>query len=216
MATPNNNSSSGEPDTLPCDYCNHHLAVIFCRADSAKLCLFCDHHVHAANALSGKHLRSQICDGCRSAPVSVRCATDNLVLCRDCDWDAHGVCSVSASHDRTPIKGFTGCPSPLDLASTWGLDLNQQPKNIPSTFSISKSKSLAAAGAEILGKHYHTVQLENSSLKPPLHIYLHLWNLAATNLPDSRIQKEEAVITAWDNMQNAKVEHQSGNWTCVW
>ncbi|KAK9060153.1 hypothetical protein SSX86_020857 [Deinandra increscens subsp. villosa] len=130
MATPN--SSSGDPDALPCDYCNHHIAVIFCRADSAKLCLFCDHHVHAANALSGKHLRSQICDGCRSAPVSVLCSTDNLVLCRDCDWDAHGVCSVSAAHDRTPIEGFTGCPSPLDLASSWGLDLNhhnhQQPK----------------------------------------------------------------------------------------
>ncbi|KAK9058261.1 hypothetical protein SSX86_023101 [Deinandra increscens subsp. villosa] len=27
------------------------------------------------------------------------------------------------------------------------------------------------------------------------------------------IQKEEAVITAWENLQNAKVEHQSGNWS---
>ncbi|KAL8224501.1 hypothetical protein R6Q57_019976 [Mikania cordata] len=121
MATNN----PGEDDTQPCDYCNHQIAIIFCRADSAKLCLFCDHHVHAANALSGKHLRSQICDGCRSAPVAVRCATDNLVLCRECDWDAHGVCSVSAKHDRTPIEGFTGCPTPLDLASNWGLDLDQ-------------------------------------------------------------------------------------------
>ncbi|GJV44762.1 zinc finger protein CONSTANS-LIKE 14 [Tanacetum coccineum] len=124
----------------PCDYCNDHIAVIFCRADSAKLCLFCDQHVHAANPLSSKHHRSQICDGCRSAPVSVRCSTDNLVLCRDCDWDAHGSCSVSASHDRTSVDGFTGCPSPLDLAVTWGLDiLNHKKKPIS---NMSKSSDL--------------------------------------------------------------------------
>nr|XP_043632153.1 zinc finger protein CONSTANS-LIKE 15-like isoform X2 [Erigeron canadensis] len=124
--TPNANTNNNGNDvvTLPCDYCNHQTAVIFCRADSAKLCLFCDQHVHAANALSGKHSRSQICDGCRSAPASVLCSTDSLVLCRDCDSDAHGNCAaVSATHDRTPINGYTGCPSPLDLASNWGLDI---------------------------------------------------------------------------------------------
>ncbi|KAK9063560.1 hypothetical protein SSX86_017430 [Deinandra increscens subsp. villosa] len=127
MATPITNPGEQEDTTtLPCDYCNHHLAVIFCRADSAKLCLFCDQLVHSANALSGKHLRSQICDGCRSAPVSVRCSTDNLVLCRDCDSDNHAAFSVSGSHDRTPIEGFTGTPSPVDLASRWGLDLDHQ------------------------------------------------------------------------------------------
>ncbi|KAK1415902.1 hypothetical protein QVD17_31690 [Tagetes erecta] len=129
MATSNNpgdeDDDNTSTNTLPCDYCNHHIALIFCRADSAKLCLLCDHHVHSANALSGKHLRSQICDGCRSAPVSVRCGTDNLVLCKDCDWDAHGVCSVSGEHDRVTVEGFTGCPTPLDLAVNWGLDLDQ-------------------------------------------------------------------------------------------
>ncbi|XP_076884048.1 zinc finger protein CONSTANS-LIKE 15-like [Bidens hawaiensis] len=115
MATPN----------PPCDYCNHHSAVIFCRADSAKLCLLCDYHVHAANALSGKHHRSQICDGCRNSAVSVRCATDNLVLCRDCDSDSHANCTVSAVHDRIPVEGFTGTPSPVDLAASFGLDLDQ-------------------------------------------------------------------------------------------
>ncbi|CAH1433763.1 unnamed protein product [Lactuca virosa] len=122
MGTPNNPGE--EQETLPCDYCHNQIALLFCRADSAKLCLFCDHQVHTANALSGKHLRSQICEGCRSAPVSVRCSTDNLLLCRECDWDAYGLYSASASHDRTPIEGFIGCPSPLELAPTWGLDLN--------------------------------------------------------------------------------------------
>ncbi|GKV50938.1 hypothetical protein SLEP1_g57615 [Rubroshorea leprosula] len=91
-------------------------------ADSAKLCLFCDQHVHSANLLLRKHLRSQICDNCGSEPVAVRCVTDNLVLCQECDWDAHGSCSVSSAHERTPVEGFSGCPSVLELASAWGLD----------------------------------------------------------------------------------------------
>ncbi|GLT48050.1 hypothetical protein SLA2020_216970 [Shorea laevis] len=110
-------------ETVPCDFCNDQIAVLFCRADSAKLCLFCDQHVHSANLLSRKHLRSQICDNCRSEPVAVRCVTDNLVLCQECDWDAHGSCSVSSAHERTPVEGFSGCPSALELASAWGFDL---------------------------------------------------------------------------------------------
>ncbi|PPR90610.1 hypothetical protein GOBAR_AA30068 [Gossypium barbadense] len=111
---------------VPCDFCNEQIAVLYCRADSAKLCLFCDQHVHSANLLSRKHVRSQICDNCSSEPVSVRCSTDNLVLCQECDWDAHGSCSVSAAHDRTLVKGFSGCPSALELASVWGFDLEEK------------------------------------------------------------------------------------------
>lgn len=115
---------------MACDFCSDQVAVLYCRADSAKLCLFCDQHVHSANLLSRKHQRSQICDNCSSEPVSVRCATDNLVLCQECDWDAHGSCSVSASHDRIPVEGFSGCPSALELASLWGIDLEDKKVSI--------------------------------------------------------------------------------------
>ncbi|RXH79943.1 hypothetical protein DVH24_041090 [Malus domestica] len=120
---------SGGVEGVPCDFCSDQPAVLYCRADSAKLCLFCDQHVHSANLLSRKHVRSQICDNCSSEAVSVRCSTDNLVLCQECDWDAHGSCSVTAAHDRTPLEGFSGCPSALELASLLGLDL--QDKNLP-------------------------------------------------------------------------------------
>ncbi|XP_050119687.1 zinc finger protein CONSTANS-LIKE 15-like isoform X2 [Malus sylvestris] len=120
---------SGGVEGVPCDFCSDQPAVLYCRADSAKLCLFCDQHVHSANLLSRKHVRSQICDNCASEAVSVRCSTDNLVLCQECDWDAHGSCSVTAAHDRTPLEGFSGCPSALELASLLGLDL--QDKNLP-------------------------------------------------------------------------------------
>ncbi|OVA17413.1 zinc finger protein [Macleaya cordata] len=117
--------------TTPCDFCSEEIAVLYCRADSAKLCLFCDLHVHSANDLSRKHVRSQICDNCSSEPVSVRCSTDNLLLCQECDWDSHGNCSVSASHERHPVEGFTGCPSGLELASIWGFDLGEKNSLIP-------------------------------------------------------------------------------------
>ncbi|KAK4486047.1 hypothetical protein RD792_008710 [Penstemon davidsonii] len=109
-----------------CDFCSERAAILYCRADSAKLCLSCDQHVHSANALSGKHIRSQICDNCAASPAAVRCATDDLVLCQECDFDAHGEC---AAHDRRPaVEGFSGCPSALDLASSWGLEIIEEEK----------------------------------------------------------------------------------------
>ncbi|KAI3931294.1 hypothetical protein MKX01_040211 [Papaver californicum] len=105
-----------------CDYCNESVAILYCRADSAKLCLSCDYHVHSANDLSKKHIRSQICDLCNSKPVSVRCVHENLVLCPDCDFDSHDI--NSNHHQRCQIEGVVGTPSPLTLAGNWGFDLN--------------------------------------------------------------------------------------------
>lgn len=115
-------------ETVACDFCNERTAVLFCRADTAKLCLPCDHHVHSANLLSRKHVRSQICDNCSREPVSVRCFTDNLVLCQECDWDVHGSCSSAAAHNRSAVEGFSGCPSVSELAAVWGLDLEGKKK----------------------------------------------------------------------------------------
>ncbi|CAH9080289.1 unnamed protein product [Cuscuta europaea] len=126
------NSNHGRGGSVPCDYCTERAAVLHCRADAAKLCLLCDQHVHSANALSRKHVRSQICDGCGSEPVSVRCSTESLVLCQECDWDAHGSCDVSAAHDRDSVEGFSGCPLAMDLAGIWGLEIDEKkPRQIP-------------------------------------------------------------------------------------
>ncbi|XP_057771240.1 zinc finger protein CONSTANS-LIKE 14-like [Salvia miltiorrhiza] len=111
---------------VSCDFCGERQAILYCRADSAKLCLSCDQHVHCANALSKKHLRSQICDNCAAEPASFRCSTDGLVLCQDCDWDAHGSRLVAAAHDRCPIDSFSGCPSAFELAAAWGLEIEEK------------------------------------------------------------------------------------------
>ncbi|KAJ4973967.1 hypothetical protein NE237_007141 [Protea cynaroides] len=142
MVMEKNTKSGGIAERIPCDYCSEEIAILYCRADAAKLCLFCDKLVHSANALSRKHIRSLICESCSSEPASVRCSTDNLVLCQECDWDAHGTCSISASHERSPLEDFSGCPSPLELASIWGFDICGEKKALqppapplPSTMS---------------------------------------------------------------------------------
>ncbi|EFH57544.1 zinc finger (B-box type) family protein [Arabidopsis lyrata subsp. lyrata] len=119
---------STRESVVACEFCGERTAVLFCRADTAKLCLPCDQHVHSANLLSRKHVRSQICDNCSKEPVAVRCFTDNLVLCQDCDWDVHGSCSSSATHERSAVEGFSGCPSVLELAAVWGIDLEGKKK----------------------------------------------------------------------------------------
>ncbi|CAN6485526.1 unnamed protein product [Victoria cruziana] len=115
-----------EKSNAVCDHCNEEGAVLFCRADSARLCLVCDRHVHTANPLSRKHLRAHLCDNCSSQAASVRCVTESLVLCRDCDWDAHGSCAASVNHVRQAIEGFSDCPLARDLGLIWGFDLSDK------------------------------------------------------------------------------------------
>ncbi|GMJ09445.1 B-box domain protein 12 [Hibiscus trionum] len=113
-----------------CHFCNSKPAVLYCSADSASLCLFCDQQVHSANALSLKHVRSQICDGCKAKPASFLCSHDNLMLCHDCDRNSHNAtdCCGSATHQRSPVEGFSGRPSVIQLASLFGFDL--KPKDL--------------------------------------------------------------------------------------
>ncbi|XP_042429706.1 zinc finger protein CONSTANS-LIKE 9-like isoform X1 [Zingiber officinale] len=131
-----------------CEYCGEAPAVLFCRADSARLCVACDRLVHTANTLSQKHVRSLICDNCGAMPAAARCVADGLALCADCDWDSHGGSEDGGGganhrhhhHPVVPIEGFSGCPTALELAVSWGFDLAAskdldhpppQPLNLP-------------------------------------------------------------------------------------
>ncbi|RRT41446.1 hypothetical protein B296_00037452 [Ensete ventricosum] len=114
-----------------CEYCGGAAATLFCRADAARLCVACDHHVHAANALSGKHVRSPICDECGSQPAAARCVVDGRALCPDCDWDSDDGGGGHHDHPKVPIEGFSGCPTALELAASWGFDISSKEANPP-------------------------------------------------------------------------------------
>lgn len=104
-----------------CDFCGESIALLYCRADSAKLCFNCDRQVHSTNQLFTKHTRSLLCDSCDSSPSSIFCSTHSSVLCQNCDWESHSL-SLSPVHDRRPIEGFNGCPSVTELLANFGFD----------------------------------------------------------------------------------------------
>ncbi|CAI9785631.1 unnamed protein product [Fraxinus pennsylvanica] len=114
--------NSTVPDTQDrmCDFCGETKALLYCGADSAKLCLGCDREVHLTNQLFKKHTRSLLCDKCDSSPASIYCCTESLVLCQNCDWEKHD--NFRLTHDRRPIEGFNGCPSVSELMSILGFE----------------------------------------------------------------------------------------------
>ncbi|XP_042472653.1 zinc finger protein CONSTANS-LIKE 14-like isoform X1 [Zingiber officinale] len=120
-----------------CEYCGEAEAMLFCRADSARLCVACDRHVHAANALSQKHVRSPICDNCAAMPAAARYAADALALCADCECDSYGSAEGSHRHSRVSIEGFSGCPTALELSGYWDLDLAAKKSDSSSSLPIN-------------------------------------------------------------------------------
>ncbi|KAK4418184.1 Zinc finger protein CONSTANS-LIKE 13 [Sesamum alatum] len=114
------NYVSGDRSGRLCDFCNESKALLYCRADSARLCFNCDREVHSTNPLFKKHNRSLLCDSCNSSPSSIFCCTESAVLCQNCDWENHN--NFKSIHDRRPIEGFNGCPSVCELLNLLGLE----------------------------------------------------------------------------------------------
>ncbi|XP_073145484.1 putative zinc finger protein At1g68190 [Henckelia pumila] len=105
-----------------CEFCKSLRPIVYCKADSAHLCLSCDAKVHSANALSYRHPRTLVCESCRNRAARVRCFDHQMFMCQSCDAGHH---RVSSQHKKRVIKSYVGCPSAKDLAVLWGFDLNQ-------------------------------------------------------------------------------------------
>lgn len=132
---------------MDCDFCGEGRSTVYCRADSARLCLSCDRHVHAANALSFRHQRTLLCDACNVRPAELRCNVDNVSLCQSCDWDTHGRASVASLHKRHPFACYTGCPSAAELAELWGCDLTDAPSAAGSATTVQVSSAAPRSAA---------------------------------------------------------------------
>ncbi|MBA0815811.1 hypothetical protein Gohar_000543, partial [Gossypium harknessii] len=100
-----------------CDFCREERAVVYCKSDSARLCLSCDGCVHSANLLSCRHVRSLLCEKCNSQSAVVRCLDEKLSLCQDCDGNGNG-CS-SLGHWREALNSYTDCPSLAEFRRIW-------------------------------------------------------------------------------------------------
>ncbi|KAK3019236.1 hypothetical protein RJ639_004680 [Escallonia herrerae] len=89
-----------------CESCKRASASLFCRADSAFLCVGCDAKVHAANKLASRHARVWMCEVCEQAPASVTCKADAAALCVTCDRDIHSANPLALRHERVPVVPF--------------------------------------------------------------------------------------------------------------
>ncbi|KAJ1430163.1 CCT domain [Sesbania bispinosa] len=89
-----------------CDSCKSATATLFCRPDSAFLCLPCDAKIHAANKLASRHPRVSLCEVCEQAPAHVTCKADAAALCLSCDHDIHSANPLARRHERVPVTPF--------------------------------------------------------------------------------------------------------------
>uniref|UniRef100_A0A7N0TAT7 CONSTANS-like protein n=1 Tax=Kalanchoe fedtschenkoi TaxID=63787 RepID=A0A7N0TAT7_KALFE len=89
-----------------CDSCKSATATLFCRNDSAFLCVACDSKIHAANKLASRHARVWMCEVCEQAPAHVTCKADAAALCVTCDRDIHSANPLARRHERLPVVPF--------------------------------------------------------------------------------------------------------------
>ncbi|KAJ4966722.1 hypothetical protein NE237_018571 [Protea cynaroides] len=100
---------------IQCDVCNKEEASLFCSADEAALCHGCDHRVHHANKLAGKHHRFPLlhpsskeaprCDICQERRAFLFCREDRAILCIDCDFSIHTANEHTSKHHRFLLTG---------------------------------------------------------------------------------------------------------------
>ncbi|KAL8250579.1 hypothetical protein R6Q59_034272 [Mikania micrantha] len=124
---------------INCNVCNKDEASVFCPADDAALCAACDHRVHHANNLAGKHHRfsllhpspedSPLCDICKEEKALMFCHQDRAILCKNCDFAIHKVNEHKLNHCRFLLTGVK--LSPVALLSTAGNGVvhEQKPKS---------------------------------------------------------------------------------------
>ncbi|CAI5468592.1 unnamed protein product [Closterium sp. Yama58-4] len=188
-----------------CEYCEKGRATVYCRADSARLCLSCDRVVHSANNLSLRHQRTLLCDGCNLQPAAFRCVDENLSLCIACDSAIHGKLSASQLHRRHAFENFTGCPSAADLAQLWGCELAKPP---PPLLQVHQKHSRPACststGATTSLIASHTTRMSHDDTLPSPD------SGRATRLTSRSVKSSRPLVTPATTMSlTSSVQHPS-------
>ncbi|KAJ0246046.1 Zinc finger protein CONSTANS-LIKE 5 [Hirschfeldia incana] len=100
-----------------CDACKSVSAAVFCRLDSAFLCIACDTSIHSF----ARHERVYLCEVCEQAPAAVTCKADAASLCVTCDSDIHSANPLASRHERVPVESFYDAAVAKLSPSTFGV-----------------------------------------------------------------------------------------------
>ncbi|KAK9115456.1 hypothetical protein Syun_022253 [Stephania yunnanensis] len=143
-----------------CEFCCESRPIVYCKADSARLCLACDSRIHSANALFKRHLRALLCENCGAHPSSIHCLDHRLFACRRCDRKLHSNNNNHHHHTTTTtiMTTYGGCPSAKEFAVLWGFDLNQL--IIPGTHTLDISTQISP------WKTTHSIVQTTTNLNP--------------------------------------------------
>ncbi|KAH9608510.1 hypothetical protein KSS87_020163 [Heliosperma pusillum] len=128
-----------------CDSCKSSTATLYCRADTAYLCLSCDSNIHAANKLASRHSRVWVCEVCEQSPATVTCKADAAHLCPSCDRDIHSANPLARRHDRLPLVPFFDTPS-----------ANNNPDSDSSSAAVAAAAATSAAISKLFGDEYYS------------------------------------------------------------
>ncbi|KAG0572374.1 hypothetical protein KC19_VG089900 [Ceratodon purpureus] len=127
---------------VACDFCGEGQAIVYCRADSARLCLSCDRYVHNANALSQRHSRTLLCHRCYLRPGGVCCASCRSCFCQSCDDNTHNPSMAASQHKRHGLEFFTGCPSATQLAALWDCNDRSESRDVDGPLALFSSSRM--------------------------------------------------------------------------
>ncbi|KAH0937504.1 hypothetical protein HID58_004965 [Brassica napus] len=100
-----------------CDACKSASAAVYCRFDSAFLCITCDTSIHSFT----RHERVYLCEVCEQAPAAVTCKADAASLCVTCDSDIHSANPLASRHERVPVESFFDSAVAKISPSTFGV-----------------------------------------------------------------------------------------------
>ncbi|KAL3845287.1 hypothetical protein ACJIZ3_002690 [Penstemon smallii] len=184
---------------IQCDVCSKDEASVFCLADEAALCAACDHRVHHANKLAGKHQRfslhhplpkqAPVCDICQERRAFLFCQQDRAILCKECDNSIHKANEHTQKHSRFLLTGvklsststlYSPSPSTLQESASSSSNINgtnPTAKSTTTTTTTVVQRADDVAAPESCDKINNPGQLQTSSISEYLIDMLPGWHV---------------------------------------
>ncbi|CAA0831946.1 CONSTANS-like 4 [Striga hermonthica] len=151
-----------------CDSCKAAPSTVFCRADSAFLCLACDANIHAANRLASRHARVWVCEVCEQAPATVSCKADAAALCPACDRDIHSANPLARRHERLPLAPFYDAAAAAKPAQ----DFSEEEAEAASWLLLPNAGDRPEEGEESESREYKSAEYLFTDVDPYLDLDL--------------------------------------------
>lgn len=154
----------------PCDSCKSAASAVFCRPDSAFLCLACDSKIHCANKLASRHERVWICEVCEQAPAAVTCKADAAALCVTCDADIHSANPLARRHERVPVEPFLDSADSIVKSSALGF-LSSNDAGSDDTGGACRHDEVEAASWILPNPNFSSKLMEGTDVKTSGEIF---------------------------------------------